>query len=151
MKELVLKRKCALFCCAMALAGAAVIGIGVVQANAADLVAVEDETPAAAAVEDKKAAAIEEVDEVGAFEGEAELSVEEDAAAISEDVENVELVAVESEAAPAAKTTASETAAKDDLVEVPENGEVELVDEAQGDRIDEEPPELEECPASALD
>lgn len=151
MKELVLKRKCALFCCAMALAGAAVIGVGVVQANAADLVAVEDETPAAAAVEDKKAAAIEEVDGVGAFEGEAELSVEEDAAAISEDVENVELVAVESEAAPAAKTTASETATEDDLVEVPENGEVELVDEAQGDRIDEEPPELEECPASTLD
>lgn len=151
MKELVLKRKCALFCCAMALAGAAVIGVGVAQANAANLVAVEDEAPTAAAVEDKKAEAVEEVDEVGAFKGETETPAEEDTAAVSEGVENVELVAVESEAAPAAQAKASETAAKDGLVEVPENGEVELVDEAQGDRIDEEPPELEECPASALD
>ena len=152
MKELMLKRKGMLLCCAMALGAAALVGVGVAQANAADLVAVEDETPTAVAVDDKKTDAIDEAEEeAGAFEGEAELPADEGAANASEDIENVELVAVESEAAPAAQAKASEAVAADNLVEVPENGEVELVDEAQGERIDEEPPELEECPASELD
>ncbi|MEE0706944.1 MAG: hypothetical protein UCH28_11275 [Adlercreutzia sp.] len=164
MKELMLKRKGMLLCCAVALAVAALIGVGVAQANAADLEAVEDEAPAAVAVDDKKADAVDEaaVDE-GALEGDAEEPAgedtistvahqqEEDAIDEGDGGENVELVAVEEKTGTIARAEATDDSLEDNSVEAPENGEIALVDEAQGERIDEEPPELEECPASELD
>lgn len=147
MKELMLKRKGVLLCCAMVLAAAAFVGVGVAQANAADLEEVEGETPAVVAVDDKKADA---VDEAAVDGGEAEQPAGEDtasagkqeldAAATSEGDEAVELMAGERSGGVDATT-----------VEMPADGTVEPVDEAQSERVDEEPPELEECPASELD
>lgn len=151
MKELMLKRKGVLFCCAMVLATAAFVGVGVAQANAADLKAVENETPAAVAVDDKKADAVDEaaVDE-GAFEGEAEQPSGEDAASAGK--QELDAVAT-SEGDEVVELMAGERSEGIDAmaVEMPADGMAEPVDEAQSERVDEEPPELEECPASALD